>query len=99
MEGPDTVDPIQSLGVTGGAQERIRTIAHHLCSGKSLISVHTHNVYEIATILEIFHAGGAVHCAHIVEDGGSDDHQSLDLTTTVVHDHTTILNDRVRESA
>jgi hypothetical protein len=79
--------------------ERVRTIAYHLCPGKSLLSVHTDNGYEIETILEIFRAGGASHCEHIAANGELDRVRSSPGITALVHDRTTILNDRVRESA
>jgi hypothetical protein len=99
LEGPASVDSRQAPGITAEAQEWVRAIAYHLCPGRSLIAVRTDNSYEVETILEIFRELGALHCAHIVEVGGPDGQVPLPLATTLVHDHTTILNDRVRESA
>jgi hypothetical protein len=86
-------------GFSAEARERVQAIGYHLSPGKSLIAVQTSNCYEIETILEIFRERGAIHCAHIVEDGGSDSEQSLPVASTLAHDRTTVLNDRVRESA
>jgi hypothetical protein len=99
MEGPATVDFNQSLSVAGTSQELDRSIACHLCPGNPLISVQTRNCYEIETIMEIFREGGSIHCEHFIDDGGPEDQEPHPLTTNLVHNHSTTLTDRVRETA
>jgi hypothetical protein len=85
MEGPATVAVPQAPHVSAAAQERIRTIAYHLCPGRSLISVLTDNTYEIETILEIFRDGGAIYCEHIADDVVAHEQPATPSFTALVH--------------
>lgn len=62
------------------------------------ISVRTQNGYEVETILEIFRAHGGSHCVHEV-DPLARAGVLPQSGAGPVHDHTTVLSERIRESA
>jgi hypothetical protein len=98
VEGPATIDG-RSPSIIDASEERARTIAYHFNSGRSLITVRTDNFYEIETILEIFRGGGAIYLTHIADDGGAHGPQPARPAGAVAQSRTTVLSDRVRETA
>jgi hypothetical protein len=98
ISGGSAVDVQRSLNESGVSQERVQTITHYLTPERSLISVRTDNWYEIETILEIYRAGGALY-THMVDGSGAVDRRPDQSAPAMAHDHTTVLKDRMRESA
>ncbi len=94
----DTVAAAPSAPTISPVQERVRSIAYHLQPGRTLISVQTCNSYEIATIIEIFQAGGSLHSEHIATEVAPDEQQAPPTIATPIHSHATILTERLRET-